>query len=85
MTQHTKGPWIFNGQDIVDQSNQEICQLYYNAHLSDGYEENIFFDNHIANARLIAASPKLYSFVANKAESGDNEAKLLIQEICNAS
>lgn len=34
-----------------------------------------------ANARLIAAAPLMYSFVANKADSGDTEAMKIISQI----
>lgn len=34
-----------------------------------------------ANARLIAAAPKMYALLAMRAKSGDNDAVKLLQEI----
>lgn len=39
---------------------------------------------HEANARLIAASPRMYSYVESRADAGDEEAKRIIAEVSGA-
>lgn len=80
MSAFTKGPWINSSGliRIADENNRttkKIAKLYYWPGNAEGS----------ANARLIAAAPTLYSFVASKADSGDNEALKIIKEINNAS
>ena len=77
-TQHTPGPWRIG-------PHQQI--------LSQGWSIRIGDDSAIAyvlgkenpelraNARLIAAAPSLYEYVASKANCGDNEALKLLEMI----
>ena len=53
-----------------------IEHSHWGGHLLDCSDED---------ARLIAAAPTMYLYVANKADSGDTEAMKIIKEIDNAS
>lgn len=84
MSKHTPGPWVVAGPNLIDQADAGvwgsgefgfvICDMQ-----RDGYEDA----EQEANAKLIAAAPAMYSLLAVRAGSGDNEARELIGRINN--
>ncbi len=70
-TKHTPGPWTRRKFPYV--THQEIITV-------DGHAP-ICFVYMPENAILIAAAPTMYSFVASKAQSGDNEARKILESI----
>ena len=63
MSKHTPGPWIFNGGEVVDSYDNTIALV--NAmnqwNTTEGIvEEKMPWE---ANARLIAAAPKMLEFI----------------------
>lgn len=79
--QPTPGPWrmaaSLRGRTIVESSsvNSRVCEMA-RPHLLDGWPAEMD-----ANARLIAASPTLYAYVAAKAAEGDADAARIISSI----
>jgi len=69
-TTHTPGPWLCPGKDGDDFI---VCCLD-----KTGKRRTIAHAYTEANARLIAASPTLYYFVANLAKTGDVAAKEML-------
>jgi hypothetical protein len=81
---HTPGPWLIStpnsneytrgvhGAQIGDDFSFVICDL-----ADDGYPEH----EREANARLIAAAPRLYDFVLACKQRGDAGAAALLGEI----
>lgn len=71
---HQPGPWAWKRLD-----------LYHRVLVSaDGYEVEAadpYADNADDNARLIAASPTMYEYLATRAASGDNEAIQILEGI----
>lgn len=92
MSKHTPGPWraFFNQPD---KSGAVTCSIYaepdmsnpHRGYVADVYRNYVgsFIDDEEfrANARLIAASPLLYDFVAKRASEGDTEAIALVESI----
>lgn len=78
---HTPGPW----QYYYDQSDHFVHKVRVGAGLvcqMPGWRINSDLQNEQeANARLIAAAPKMYALLAMRAKSGDNDAVKLLQEI----
>ena len=87
---HTPGPWALQGNSTVIAPN--MPRIKYGKH--EEYERayivcqpDLYTDpewggeEKRANARLIAAAPKMYALLAIRAESGDNDAVKLLQEI----
>ena len=78
-SKHTPGPWT-QGTSNTGQS----C-VWLDGHTEP--EDTMGPDNTWidcvteANARLIAAAPEMYALLAMMAESGDNDAAKLLQEI----
>lgn len=77
-SKHTPGPWRaaldHNSRPIVwGPGKWEIADCW---HTPDG--------NGWGNARLIAASPRMYSYVESRADAGDEEAKKIIAEVSGA-
>ena len=73
---HTPRPWIVSKTTVYalnDDGYNRFSALVQDAHTS--------LDELESNARLIAAAPKMYSLLAMRAESGDNDAVKLLQEI----
>ncbi len=68
MSGHTKGPWIAGkfssvvGWPVVAQTGRVICDVAWMAHLP---REGGLFEETEANARLIAAAPKLLAALKN--------------------
>lgn len=88
--QHTPGPW----ETIVDEQVPERGRIYIvargryepqeligEASKTDADVEDGDLTNTEANARLIAASPTLYVYVAEKAAQGDADAARIISSI----
>ena len=93
-TGHTPGPWqaVRVGGDYKRKGEKGMMHRIQSKTASDPRRVDIGvayykpeFEEGIANARLIAAAPRMYSFVASKADSGDAEAMQIIKEITNAS
>ena len=76
MSKHTPGPWqplTFSNHEL--QTDFAMVAIGKRAHIIGYGEEDQ------ANARLIAAAPALYEYVASKSNSGDNEASKLLEMI----
>lgn len=73
--QHSPGPWTF-----IDSEDEYEVGFH-----AEGQPLQWRVDiTAPANARLIAASPTLYAYVAKRAEAGDQEASQIVEAI-NAS
>ena len=73
---HTPGPWKYHRLDGITGLIAEDGTVLARINTPCNNERT-----GKANAALIAAAPALYNYVANKADSGDNEARLLIKQI----
>ena len=71
MSKHTPGPWINDGDGIVWSESNPIYGWI--ADCRNGPQD--------ANARLIAAAPLMYDFVASAAAGGDNKALAIMEAI----
>ncbi|NYD88794.1 hypothetical protein HD841_000563 [Sphingomonas melonis] len=74
---HTLGRWVvnpFTARIDVPGRDAPICALLWPTDLRS---ENETF----ANARLIAASPTMFSYIERKAAAGDHEARNIMEEI----
>jgi hypothetical protein len=80
----TPGPWFMTGN----------LTKYVEARIGDGLIQEVaavgptdadggYGAQQLANARLIAAAPCMYSLLAIMAENGDNAARQLIERIGN--
>lgn len=83
---HTPGPWVVSrtsGLEIfINHENDRADRVPgYFAEVRRFTSDNEQVE---ANARLIAAAPKMYELLAMRAESGDNDAAKLLQEIDDA-
>ena len=88
-SKHTPGPWRLSSE------SPRIIKKDYRAIGSDagfliastmGRDDSGFYASEQeadANARLIAAAPKMYELLAIRAASGDDECRALIAEIDN--
>ena len=78
MSKHTPGPW-----NILWEQRGAIVTAR-----NDCYDVAIVRDigneDNKANARLIAAAPKMYEYIASSASNGCAEAKRLIGEVGEA-
>ena len=72
-TSHTPGPWSLNGGNAAQ---GWTVKTEGNELLVGGRGLTS-----LANARLIAAAPKMYELLAMRAKSGDGDAVQLLQEI----
>jgi hypothetical protein len=78
MNKFTLGPWHrIDGDRHVYSASGTICKTPV---ISGGGSTA---RNWEANARLIAAAPKMYALLAMRAASGDNDCQDLIMEIDN--
>lgn len=85
---HTPGPWIACRQFVETPANKDGFRCWIEVCSGRNMttkREGVSRAEKQANAALIAAAPKLYSFVATLAESGNTEALEIIKEITNAS
>lgn len=84
---HTPGPWCISDENpkIIKEdlsmigSSRGVLIAFACGHHNSGFYPSD--EQAIANARLIAAAPKMYALLAMRAESGDNDAAKLLQEI----
>lgn len=81
----TKGPWQ------TDRNNCHAGQIATIHHCLNNDWVEIWSpdwpddeDVQEANARLIAASPRMYEYIAEKANDGDMEAQQIIAEVNHA-
>jgi hypothetical protein len=80
---HTPGPWKIERhfdpgyKNISAQKHTSLAQVVW------CMEDEDRSPSCEANAHLIAAAPMMYSLLANRAESGDYEARKLIEAIGN--
>lgn len=74
MSAHTKGPWVVEagGPRLINTHARVISA-------ADGLGPVAYATGE--NARLIASAPRMYEFVAKKAEAGDSEAAQLLESI----
>ena len=86
MANATKGPWhVEHNQRTVGvysadnpgERGVRICFCSISSPKAAGCAE--------ANARLIANAPTMYSFILDKAQNGDSDAKAIIASIDNAA
>ncbi len=83
MSKHTKGPWY---QKVIPASKElptaqieirgsiKICTIPI-------YKDKELTREQIDNARLIAAAPRMYSWMKRMAPSWDEEARQIIAEV----
>ena len=90
----TRGPWEVvenpdsGGGDTAISNAASIyseCETYV-ADVYRGYvgSENVTAATQSANARLIAASPRMYDYIAVRARAGDKEAQEIISGVDHA-
>ena len=80
---HTPGPWSEDSGEALNVRAPHggiVAQLHHlkgrhgmGGRLPDGEA--------VANARLIAASPTMYSYIAERAAVGDKEAAIILESI----
>lgn len=81
MSGHTPGPWV---------AYRTVAPRGWNIEAHDGtYTVAVARDGssspqNVANARLIAASPRMYDYIAVKARAGDKEAQEIISGVDHA-
>lgn len=75
MSEHTPGPWIVT---------PEMGSIYREGH----WEHSVAIVSHAfpederkANARLIAASPRMYDYIQSQAKKGDSHAAEILASI----
>lgn len=82
MSKHTPGPWLTAGEDkafVYALSPNGINSFW--AHVQTAGQDRISDTEKNANARLIAASPMMYEYIAGRAEAGDKEAAIILESI----
>lgn len=79
---HTPGQWVINYNGRIyaeptkdDKYNQCICKFLWSSFKE--FNEG----NNAANARLIAESPTMYSYIEERANAGDMKAREIISKI----
>ena len=84
MSAHTPGPWIYVRRDewshSVATQHGELPDGSPNYWTVASINKNRE-PEHEANARLIAAAPLMYEFVASAAAGGDNKALAIMESI----
>ena len=96
MSNHTPGPWIFGIRNYDDECKPGFIEKPFD-YKGPGFFDNpgifgadgtevVGCDEYLIfgspdDARLIAAAPSLYEYVASKADCGDNEAIKLLEMI----
>ena len=71
-TAHTAGPWRTNGC-YISSNYGEVGHAYYVSGMPEGMSE--------ANARLIAAAPVMYDYIAASAAAGDAKALRILEAV----
>lgn len=83
MSEHTPGPWRVDvaessapgmGSDVVRVDVMKGEQRIAGVTVRPGSRA-------LSNARLIAASPTMYEYVARRAEGGDADARAIVEAI----
>lgn len=88
MSKHTPGPWATLGALGLEVRPEfpargstvgfaPLAKVVGDTRLMDEAERE-------ANARLISASPRMYSYIESRADAGDEEAKKIIAEVSGA-
>ncbi len=78
---HTPGPWtVWGGSRDVYAHNEHICRIQ-DLPQRDGENCIARTQEYRANARLIAAAPRMYARMVLLANSGDQEAKSILEDI----
>ena len=89
-TAHTPGPWSagalceISGWVDISIGGYPRNPVAYATPAAPGGPDERRDSETAANARLIAASPRMYSYVESKADAGDEEAKKIIAEVSGA-
>lgn len=85
---HTPGPWTFGSfsygpyqWEITNTNLQAIAVVWTKAKMATQPFTIEPTAEGEANARLIAAAPTMYVYLANKAGSGDTEAQAILEVI----
>lgn len=83
MSKHTPGPWAVDSGEALNVRAPHggiVAQLH---HLKGrhGMGGRLPGGEAVANARLIAASPTMYSYIAERAAVGDKEAAIILESI----
>ena len=71
---HTPGPWSYersNPTRVTGPSGETIAATY------GGF---VGSEQQFANARLIASAPAMYEYLFNKASTGDDDAKTVLED-----
>jgi len=75
-TKHAAGPWsIVRGDSVVNVKDSNGADVA--ATNSKAYWQR-HDDTDLANARLIAACPTMYAYIAKKAQDGDADAARIL-------
>ena len=74
---HTKGPWVVTSDGHYVSPAADLTKIVALVFRPDTDSETERLDN----ARLIAASPAIYDYVASKADAGDEEALKIVEAI----
>lgn len=87
----TPGPWQLSSESpTIIKQDMSLIGLPDGGVLigsACGHESSGFFPTNeqaISNARLIAASPRMYDYIAVKARAGDKEAQEIISGVDHA-
>ena len=83
MSNHTPGPWKIEDHPEPGYRYISAPERMALADVVWCMEDEDRSPECEANAHLIAAAPMMYSLLANRAESGDDEARKLIEVIGN--
>ena len=73
---HTPGPWHVDSTHVRHAINTENVHVAM-ANIGPGLTQ----EEAIANARLIAAAPRMYEYIENRAKLGSLTARKLLEEI----
>ena len=86
MTEHTPGPWTAKPRSVLNDGTQDQTSDGLGWDIEGPPEPQLRGQFKLAaDARLIAASPTMYDYVAKQAGSGDNEATKLLEAIHGSS
>ncbi len=87
---HTPGKWTvvpsdslfgqYKIREVYDRHEKLWNETYYTQKTEEGFQA-IVGEEDEANARLIAACPRMYEYVEKQAHDDDVEAKQIMQEI----
>ena len=69
----TPGPWWVAGKATIRYGDPNS--------IDTGWVASVHWRNREANARVIAAAPTMFDYIAARASSGDTEAAMIIETI----